>query len=257
MLVFMMGVGPNLPWGRASASDFQKLRLPLIVAFVSAGVFAGVSWALGMQSVLGLLTFFIVGAAASVSVREILSPALLRRKSRGEAFPLAFWKSLGGSRRRIGGHIAHLGLFLLAISIATAETHRRDTRAALTQDVAQNVFGYDLTFKEQFIDPQPHRESNVARIEVAVDGRSLGELSPRDNTYMKGKMAGQKIGTPSVRSGFKEDLYLTLLRVDESAGIQIASVRVIVQPMMRWLWMGGLIMVAGGLIAAWPKRARA
>ena len=36
--------------------------------------------------------------------------------------------------------------------------------------------------------------------------------------------------------------------------VEIASVRVIVQPMMRWLWLGGLIMVAGGLIAAWPKR---
>jgi cytochrome c-type biogenesis protein CcmF len=257
MLVFMMGVGPSLPWGRASNEDFHKLRMPLMVAFVSAGVSAGVSWALGMQSIYGLLTFFIVGAAASVSVREILSPALLRRKSRGEPFLLAFWKSLGGSRRRIGGHIAHLGLFLLAISIATAETHRRDTRAALTQDVAQNVFGYDLKFKEQKLEKQPHRESNVALIEVSVGGRSLGELSPRDNTYMKGKMAGQKIGTPSVRSGFKEDLYVTLLRVDESAGVQIASVRIIVQPMMRWLWMGGLIMVAGGLVAAWPKRARA
>ena len=66
-------------------------------------------------------------------------------------------------------------------------------------------------------------------------------------------MAGQKIGTPSVRSGFKEDLYITLLRVDESNGVEIASVRVIVQPMMRWLWLGGLIMVAGGFIAAWPR----
>jgi cytochrome c-type biogenesis protein CcmF len=97
----------------------------------------------------------------------------------------------------------------------------------------------------------------VAEIDVAVGGVSLGSLSPRDNTYLKGKMAGQKIGTPAVRSGMKEDLYLTLLRVDESAGLKIASVRVIVQPMMRWLWFGGLVMVAGGLIAAWPKRAQA
>jgi cytochrome c-type biogenesis protein CcmF len=253
MLLFMMGVGPSLPWGRASAKDWKKLRLPLVFGFVLALA----SSTLGMESPLGLLTFFLAGFAGSVSAREIFSPALLRRKSKSESLPLAFWKSLGGSRRRIGGHIAHLGLFLLAISVATAETHRQDTRAALTQNVPQQVFGYDLTFVDTETVIQSHRVSDVARIDVALGGKDLGSLSPRDNTYLKGKMSGQKIGTPAVRSGVKEDLYLTLLRVDESAGVQIASIRVIVQPMMRWLWMGGLIMVAGGLIAAWPKRVRA
>jgi len=253
MLLFMMGVGPSLPWGQASAKDCQKMRLPFAVGFVLMAV----AYALGMESPMGLLTFLLAGFAGSVSVRVIFSPALLRRKSKSEPLVLAFWKSLGGSRRRIGGHIAHLGLFLLAVSLATAETHRQDTRAALTQNEAQSVFGYDLTFVDTKKVNESNRISDVAEIDVAVGGVSLGSLSPRDNTYLKGKMAGQKIGTPAVRSGMKEDLYLTLLRVDESAGVKIASVRVIVQPMMRWLWFGGLVMVAGGLIAAWPKRAQA
>jgi cytochrome c-type biogenesis protein CcmF len=251
MLLFMMGVGPNLPWGRASKEDWWRLRTPFIVGFSLAAL----ALVFGMNSILGMLTFFLAGFAGTVSVRTIFEPALLRRRTKGEAFGRAFRKSLAKDHRRVGGHIAHLGLFLLAISIATAETHRQDTRAALTQGVPQEVFGYSLIFMETKEVAQPHRNSHVAHIDVKVGNKFLGRLSPRDNTYLKGKMAGQKIGTPAVHSGLKEDLYLTLLRVDEQAGVQIASVRVIVQPMMRWLWFGGLMMVAGGLIAAVPKRS--
>jgi len=252
LLIFMMGVGPSLPWGKASGEDWKKLRLPLGMGFI----FVIASWALGMRSPMGLLAFFLVGFASLVSLQAITEPAVLRRRSKGEGFARAFRASLAKDHRRVGGHIAHLGLFLLAVSVATAESHRQDTRAALTQDVPQEVFGYDLTFLNTETIPQPHRNSDVAHINVAVGEKELGRLSPRDNTYLKGKMAGQKIGTPAVHSGLSEDLYLTLLRVDESAGTQIASVRVIVQPMMRWVWFGGLLMVAGGFVAAWPKASR-
>ena len=251
LLLFMMAVGPNMPWGRAKPEDWNRFAN----SFIGGLALCGIAYLFGMSSPMGLLTYFVAGMASFVSFQEILRPAWIRRKSKNEAFHIAFSRSLTKDHRRIGGHIAHLGVFLLAISLATAETHRQDTRAALTQNVPQEVFGYELSYIEKETVVQPHRTSEVAHIDVANDnGTPLGSLSPRDNTYLSGKMAGQKIGTPSVRSGFKEDLYITLLRVDESNGVEIASVRVIVQPMMRWLWLGGLIMVAGGLIAAWPKR---
>ena len=127
---------------------------------------------------------------------------------------------------------------------------------ALPQNEAQEVFGYELIYREIQNVEQPHRTSKIAVVDVLKDGKSLGSMRPRDNTYLKGNMAGQSVGTPAVRSGFKEDLYLTLLRTDDDQGVPIASVRVIVQPMMKWLWVGGLLMVAGGLIAAWPKGRR-
>ena len=252
LLLFMMGVGPNLPWGQAKKEDWARLRFP-----AAAGVlFALFANALGMEGFLGLLTYALAGFAGAVSIREILSPALKRRKQKGDAFHRAFVRSLGRDHRKIGGHLAHLGLFLLAISVATAETHRRDTRVALPQHEAQEVFGYELIYREIQNVEQPHRTSKIAVVDVLKDGKSLGSMRPRDNTYLKGNMAGQSVGTPAVRSGLKEDLYLTLLRTDDDQGVPIASVRVIVQPMMKWLWVGGLLMVAGGLIAAWPKGRR-
>ena len=214
----------------------------------------GIAAALGMRSPMGLLTYGMAGMASGVSIQEILRPARIRSAKRKESYPIAFVRSFGKNYRRVGGHLAHLGVFLMAVSIASAESHRLDTRAALTQNVPQEVFGYNLTYTASEKVQQPHRVSDIARIQVGQNGRSMGELSPRDNTYISGNMAGQKIGTPAVRSGLKEDLYVTLLRVDPSGGAKIASIRVIVQPMVKWIWMGGLLMVAGGLLAAWPKR---
>ena len=249
LLLFMMAVGPNMPWGRAKPEDWNRFGRSLAGGFVLFGV----AYAFGMRSSLGLMTYFVAGMASYVSLQEILRPAWRRRAKKSEALPTAFVRSLTKDHRRIGGHIAHLGVFLLAVSLASAEAHRQDTRAALTQNTPQEVFGYELAYTHSETVVQPHRTSDVAHIDVLKNGTAIDSLSPRDNTYISGKMAGQKIGTPSVRSGFKEDLYITLLRVDESNGVEIASVRVIVQPMMRWLWLGGLIMVAGGFIAAWPR----
>ena len=249
LLLFMMAVGPNMPWGRAKPENWNRFGRSLIGGFVLFGV----AFAFGLRSPLGLMTYFVAGMASYVSLQEIFRPAWIRRRKKSEALPTAFVRSLTKDHRRIGGHIAHLGVFLLAVSLASAESHRQDTRAALTQNTPQEVFGYELSYTHSETVVQPHRTSDVAHIDVLSDGTAIDSLSPRDNTYLSGKMAGQKIGTPSVRSGFKEDLYITLLRVDESNGVEIASVRVIVQPMMRWLWLGGLIMVAGGFIAAWPR----
>ncbi|MEE2752297.1 MAG: cytochrome c-type biogenesis CcmF C-terminal domain-containing protein, partial [Myxococcota bacterium] len=78
--------------------------------------------------------------------------------------------------------------------------------------------------------------------------RDLGVLEPRFNRYKK---RGDEVPTPAVHTGPKEDLYLSLLRVDDDG---TASLRVVVQPMVAWLWVGGLMMVFGSFIASFPER---
>ena len=61
------------------------------------------------------------------------------------------------------------------------------------------------------------------------------------------------VGTPSVRTGFAEDIYLALLA---DPGDGPAQLRVIVQPMILWLWVGGGLMFAGSFLSAFPGRRR-
>ena len=64
----------------------------------------------------------------------------------------------------------------------------------------------------------------------------------------------QSIGTPTVMSGLDEDLYLSLVQVDPEG--QMASLSVVVEPLVIWLWAGGGVMLLGSIIAGWPTRRR-
>jgi hypothetical protein len=116
---------------------------------------------------------------------------------------------------------------------------------------AATVDGYTLTYLGSEWQEQPHRRSMVARFQVQSDGEELGVVEPRLNHY---KSMGTPIGTPEVRTGLDEDLYLSLVNVDPVAGT--ASLEVLVQPLVWWLWFGGALMALGTVVAGWPSRAR-
>ena len=89
LLLFMMAVGPNMPWGRAKPEDWNRFGRSLAGGFVLFGV----AYAFGMRSSLGLMTYFVAGMASYVSLQEILRPAWRRRAKKSEALPTAFVRS--------------------------------------------------------------------------------------------------------------------------------------------------------------------
>ena len=102
---------------------------------------------------------------------------------------------------------------------------------------------YTLTFQGMETLDEPHRTSQVAQVEVSRGGKSLGILGPKMNHY---RTMREPIGTPAVMSGLRQDLYLSLVRVGGSSSA--VSVRAMVEPLVVWLWIGGIVMFLG---AAW------
>jgi hypothetical protein len=93
----------------------------------------------------------------------------------------------------------------------------------------------------------PNRQAEEAR--VRIDGKVY---RPAISQYVGG---GSAIGTPSVHSTPKDDVYVTLVDAPQQPG-DPATIGVIVQPLIMWLWLGGGIVVIGTLMAAWPGRRR-
>ena len=94
------------------------------------------------------------------------------------------------------------------------------------------------------------KNRTATKVRVQVDGGKVYE--PALSQYPG---FGQLIGTPSVRTGLTEDVYLTITRLPESEGDAV-TLRVIIEPMALWLWVGGGIMALGTVLAAWPGRRR-
>jgi cytochrome c-type biogenesis protein CcmF len=247
-IVFLMGVGPALPWGRATVAEaIRLLRVPFGVSLVLTAIAA----ALGMQRFWPLVTLLVALFASVVALRDMITPvqALIRRKAL--SIPAAMVLAFVRGRRRYGGQIVHLGVALVVVSIAVSSSYQVIEEGVVKKGEMLTINDYQLRFDGSRSFREPHRDVLEANFMVLEDGRELGTLGPRLNRY-SGQM--NPIGTPAVLSTAREDLYLSLMSVTE--GGSSAGLRAFVNPMVSWLWVGASVMVFGIIIAAWPARRR-
>jgi cytochrome c-type biogenesis protein CcmF len=231
-LLLMMGVAPVLPWRLGTGETLSKrLWWP---AWVGVATVWLALW-LGVRGWQPLLAFALSGFAGSSALRQLF--LALRRNG---------WRGLLG--RVNGGMIVHLGTICIALVLASSGSFLRDGEFSLTQGQSVRIGGHSLTYEGIDAVQQPNRQSIRARIRI--DGGQVYE--PAMNRYTA---TGQTVGTPSVSTGVLRDIYLSLQRAPTKADDAIV-LRVIVQPLIVWLWIGGLMMVIGTALAAIPGRRR-
>ncbi len=247
-LIFLMGVGPVLPWRGGRREDLvQRFALPfgLLLAAVA------VAYALGTRGFWALAAFGFAAFALGGNVREFLSGAAARRRAHGEAALTALWRLVRANNRRYGGYIAHMGVIALTAGIAASSEFRAEREVTLRPGETVGLEGYTVRFDQVRAWEEPHRWVVAAEVTAFENGRELGGMSPRLNFY-DGRQ--EPITTPAVRSRPDDDLYLTLLAFDENGAN--ATFSIIVEPMVFWIWAGGLIIAIGAIVALLPRRRR-
>jgi cytochrome c-type biogenesis protein CcmF len=130
------------------------------------------------------------------------------------------------------------------VAVGASSAGRRSSETSLAVGQSAALGAYRVTFQGAQRSREPHRDSYLAVFAVERDGERLGQLAPRMNLYFA---TGDALGTPAVLSSPRDDLYLSLLRMDPEKGE--VAVRVQVAPMVAWLWIGIAIAVLGGLVA--------
>jgi cytochrome c-type biogenesis protein CcmF len=231
-LLFLMAIAPVLPWRKASGELLsQRLFWP---AWAGAG---GVVLAvlLGARGLAPLLAFGLGGFAGGAAVRQVV----LASRRQG-------WRGVVG--RTNGGMIVHLGVVLVAVALAASGSY--DTERELTMEAGDTatVSGHEIEYLGARTVEQSNKTSVRAR--VSVDGEVY---EPAINRF---DASGQSIGTPSVATSLTQDVYLTLQQAPADDAGQTATIRVIVQPLVTWLWIGGIVMAVGTALAAFPGRRR-
>jgi cytochrome c-type biogenesis protein CcmF len=245
-LLFVMGVGPALPWGRATKSQVRAALVPpavcgLAVAFVAV--------LLGAQNAWTIVALWCAGFTAYVTAAEFTLPVRQRMRAHGEWLVDAFAQAQRRGRRRLGAYVVHAGALIVIAAIAVSSTGGSSSEVQLQRGESTSVGAYTLTFVQADRVVEPHRESTVARLDVTKNGRSLGSLYPRMNQYENQR---EPIGTPAVRSGLVEDLYLSIHNIDAGSGSVGLLIRV--NPMVAWIWIATALMALGGLVALVPAR---
>jgi cytochrome c-type biogenesis protein CcmF len=232
VLLFLMAVAPVLPWRASSPGVLaQRLHWP---AWVGTAAIV-LALALGARGVAPLLAFGLGGFAAGTAVRQL-----------GLATRRQGWRGLVG--RANGGMVVHLGVVLIAVALAASSSYDREAELTLAPGDRASVAGHELEYLGSETEDQENK--TVIRALVRVDGG--GVYAPALNRFDFG---GQAIGTPSVRTTLREDVYLALLAVPEGPDGEVV-LRVIVQPLVVWLWIGGAVMLTGTVLAAFPGQRR-
>jgi cytochrome c-type biogenesis protein CcmF len=246
-LLFLLGIGPALPWGRATREQIRRALLPPLAG---AALFALGGAAFGVRNPWTLLTLAFGGYAAQVTLTEMWLP-LVQRLRRGEAFaPALVDAQLRRGRRRFGSYVVHAGAVLTIVAIAVSSSMKSTAEVQLAKGSSATLAGFTVTFLGAEARNEPHRHSTIARF--AVTGRGRTTLEPRMNQYQTMREA---IGTPDVYTTPRGDLYLSLLNVDLAT--QSAGVTVVYTPMVMWIWLAVVLMGIGGLVALVPPRVPA
>jgi len=247
-LIFLMGIAPLSAWGH---STYKSLGRALWKPFVFSLVVLGVVVALGVRSFAGLLAFWLVAFTTSITLYEYGRGVAARVRRAGESIPVALWRLSGRYRRRYGGYIIHLGVVLMALGVVGIEMFQQETQGMLRPGGTLTVGNYAVTYKSLAEWDTPDGR-NVARavLDVSKDGKPLGELYPRRDYYYE---AQQQMTIPGVRSTMEDDLYIIL--VDwQPISEQGATFKLYHNPLINWLWIGGIIFILGTMVAAWPDK---
>ena len=236
-LLFLMAVAPMLPWAGASRHPpAELLGRRLLVPMWAAAAALVLAVAAGARGWAALLAFGLGGFAGGAALRQIF---LAVRRHR--------WRGLVG--RTNGGMVVHLGVVLVAVAFAASQSYVRQAEFDLEAGQPATFAGHEIVYVGSAVIAHENRTERVAFVRVD-DAKTYG---PAIATY---PFASQTIGIPSVRSTLRDDVALSVLSFPEEAGADRVILRVTVQPLVVWLWLGGIVMAAGTGLSLVTARSR-
>jgi len=242
----LMALAPLVSWRSADLGVlWQRVRVSAWVALVVVALLV----ATGVRRPTVLVACFLATAAAGAALRTLrgVFVAAARRGS---------WRR-GLRAPSTGGMVVHLGVVILALGVVCSTAYASRTEVTLATGQATVVDGQYLTFHGFRV--VRSRLENATQVLVSVDHHLL---TPAVTTF-NGR-SGQTVGTPAIDSTLSRDVYVTFDAVGgtgSTSGAQIRSdlpsgsvvLGVTVEPLLSWLWIGGLV-IGLGAAASFVRR---
>lgn len=252
LLLAFMGVGANIRY----KYDSRPLLTTLVVCTISSLVLGAVVWY--MISLLGENTTFDVSIylTASLSVWVLAFMVLdIKDKVRHAKGLMAGLKKLTPSY--YGMQIAHLGVLMVALGVAAVSSLSVEKDVAMTVGDSTHVQGYDFYLQDFEHIQGSNYDATQATIQVKKSGTLMTTLYPQKRNYVVSMMPMTEVGLqPSLFNEIYVALGEPIVATNGKISEDTWAVRVYVKPMVRWLWLGAIVMALGGLVAMMDKRYR-
>ena len=240
-LAFFVGIGVIARWRQDSFTRLWDLvRLPLGSSVVIGLLFALIPEHFTWSALIGLTLAAWTAIGAGFGIYERLRHkdnkwvALLRQ-------PLSIWAMT----------TAHFGIAVFIVGVTLVSTYAQEKDIRLAPNETLHLAGYDFLFHGVQPLAGVNYDAHQGHFSVSKNQASVAELYPQKRVY---RASGMPMTEAGIDWGVTRDLFVAL---GEPLGNDGAwALRIYYKPFVRWIWMGGVLMAFGGLLAVFDKRYR-
>jgi len=244
-LLFLIGVCPLIAWRKTTLKNFlNKILFPTVVSASGAAVL----YLLQIRSVIVLITLALCIFVSINLFLEFFNGMRTRHSLLKESYLKALWNLVARNKRRYGGHIIHFGAVLLFMAMS-GSAFNMEKQITVNKGESFKVKQYTLKYDGLSDYPTASKHRVVATLTMFNDNHKVGVLSPEKSLF---KGQEQPTTEVAIHTNLKEDVYVILA----GYGKDWATFKVLVNPLVVWLWIGGVIMALGSVIVMLPDRRK-
>ncbi|HXI03278.1 MAG TPA: heme lyase CcmF/NrfE family subunit [Candidatus Saccharimonadales bacterium] len=252
-LLFLTGVGPLVSWRRASPGALKRMFLrPGLTGLLTMLVL----FTFGMRHIAAILTFGLCTFVLATIVSEFYRGARARTVVARESLPRGAVHLVSRNKRRYGGYIVHAGVVLVFLGVAGSAGFQQEASKTLRRGETMQAGAYTLRFVDTSSSSDAHKDVLTTVLAVERNGRELTRLRPEKFFFR----ASQQPTTEAAIYGMWhwpphliDDVYAILVDFNPQSGGY--TFKVYVNPLVSFIWIGGLIIVLGTHIAVLPEWA--
>ena len=252
VLVVLMGIAPLLAWRKANAQTLGRMSVvPAIIGAISTVLFlvAGTGQ---------FIPALCIGLCSYTFVQTLLEYARgveARVRTANETIPIALWHLFKRNQRRYGGYFIHLGIVLLAVGTIGKGFYGTDVLRNVAINDSFSMGRYTFTYRG--ITPVTCEFDDCQSVQAAIlvtstnDGSVVGAVFPHRDTFPVQQYTST---IADITGSFNEEVYVILAGWEN--GGATASFQVYLNPLINWIWLGGIVLILGFFLAFWKLDAQ-
>ncbi len=247
-LLLTMGIAPLVAWRK---QIIKKLGSSLFLPFLLSVIIAGI-WAFVQKDQPGSWVGLWISTFATITILfEFWKGIKVRMQVKKENIFLATSKLIGRNRRRYGGYLIHLAVILIGLGFIGDANFKQETQGTLSTGESLTIGDYSLQFDSlDFSRGSDGREILEAKTTLFYKGEEIKQLKPRRDFFV---IQEQPVTIPGVYSTLGNDVYVLLIGWEEIS-LDSSTFKIYINPLINLVWIGGVLMIFGTLIAAWPSK---
>lgn len=244
-IFLLVGLCATLSWTKTSSNKLMRnLLLPLSAAILFLALFI----ITGLRGFVPLLSLAIAVFAIVSTLQDYLRGVRVHSRRNNSNFLSALISLTLKHKRRYGGYIVHLGVLCFFLGLIGSSAFTIEKAATVRRGESVKIGAFNLKYNGLTRQRAKDRFIDSAHFTINKAGKKIGAISSEKHLFEKFQPSTE-VG---IRSTLKEDIYVIL--ADYNITSQTATIHVLINPLVVWIWIGGIVMVIGTLLAMLPDK---